>query len=418
MEWVCVGLSHQTAPLAVRERLAMSDARRAELLGQWGRAPDEALIVATCNRVEVYVATADPDGARARVREELDRMGGSELRGYLYEHLGLQALEHLFRVACSLDSLVLGEPQILGQLKAAFEGARRVGASRGRLARACAAAFSCAKRVRTRTAIGRAATSMASASVTLVSRKTGGLSDKTVLVVGAGEMGRRVALHLAQARVGRLLVTNRTRARAEALASEAGGEARPFDALQALLTEADVVVCSTASPRPLFTRESVGAAGPARRFRPLLMVDLAVPRDIAPEVSRLGWVSTHDVDDLQRFVARNAAAREEAAREAGVLVRQEVERFTREQAARDGAPTLVRLRRRAGHIARAEVERTLATLGPDLSARQRESVEALARAIVNKLLHAPTTCLREEAHGAEGQALSEAAARLFGLVEE
>ncbi len=299
---VCVGLSHQTAPLAVRERLAMTGARRAELLGRWGRAPDEAMLVATCNRVEVYV----------------------------------------------------GESQILGQLKAAFEGARRAGASRGRLARACAAAFSCAKRVRTRTAIVRAATSMAAASVSLVSREVGGLAGRTVLVVGAGEMGRLAALHLGQARVGRLLVTNRTRARAEQVAAEAGGEARPFEALEALLEEADVVVCSTTSPRPLFTRESVGAAGPARHFRPLLMVDMAVPRDIAPEVSELGRVSTHDVDDLQRFVARNAAAREEAAREAGVLVRAEVERFEREQAARDGAPTLVRLRRRAGRIARAD----------------------------------------------------------------
>jgi len=207
VELVCVGLSHQTAPLAVRERLAMIGARRAELLGQCGRAPDEALIVATCNRVEVYVATADPVGARARVHEELDRVGGFELRGYLYEYQGSRALEHLFRVACSLDSLVLGESQILGQLKAAFEGARRAGASRGRLARACAAAFSCAKRVRTRTTIGRAATPIASASVTLVSQEVGGLSDKTVLVVGAGEIGRLAALHLGQARVGRLLVT-------------------------------------------------------------------------------------------------------------------------------------------------------------------------------------------------------------------
>ncbi len=416
-ELVCVGLSHQTAPLAVRERLAMTRARRTELLARWGQAPDEAMLVATCNRVEVYVATADPARARARVREELERMGGAGLRSYLYEHEGTQALEHLFRVACSLDSLVLGESQILGQLKAAFEGARRAGASRGRLARACAAAFSCAKRVRTRTAIGRAATSMAAASVSLVSREVGGLAGRTVLVVGAGEMGRLAALHLGQARVGRLLVTNRTRARAEQVAAEAGGEARPFETLEALLEEADVVVCSTTSPRPLFTRESVGAAGPARQFRPLLMVDLAVPRDIAPDVSELGWVSTHDVDDLQRFVARNAAAREEAAREAAVLVRAEVERFAREQAARDAAPTLVRLRRQAGRIARTEVERTLAALGPDLTERQRQSVEALAHAIVNKLLHAPTACLREEAREAEGQALSDATARLFGLGE-
>ncbi|MDY7231490.1 glutamyl-tRNA reductase [Hyalangium rubrum] len=415
MELVCVGLSHRTAPLAVRERLALTEVDRAGLLQQWGQAPGEAMLVVTCNRVEVYVATPDAVGARARVREALGRLGGPEVLEHLYEHQGTTALEHLFRVAASLDSLVLGEAQILGQLKAAFAQARQAGAARGGLTRICAAAFSCAKRVRTETAIGQAATSMASAAVALATQAFGTLSDKTVLVVGAGEMGQLAARHVKQARPGRLLITNRTQARAEALAAEVGGTARPFEELHLLLKEADVVVCSTASPLPLFTRENVGAAG---ALRPLLMLDLAVPRDISPDVAELAGVRTYNVDDIQAFVAENEAARAEEARRAHGLILEEVARFSRERAVRDGVPVLARLRQQAEQIARAESERTLVALGEGLTDKQRKSVEAMARAIVNKLLHEPTACLRSGAEGEEGQLLAETAARLFGLLGE
>ncbi|QSQ27807.1 glutamyl-tRNA reductase [Pyxidicoccus parkwayensis] len=417
MELVCIGLSHRTAPLTVRERLALSEHRQVEVLQRLAQAPVEALWVSTCNRVEVYLAAPDAAVAKQRVVEEMQSLGGPEALDHLYEHRGENALVHLFRVAGSLDSMVLGEAQILGQVKDAFERGQGAGAVRGELTRACAAAFSCAKRVRTETAIGRASTSMAAAAVQLASKVFDGLRGKTVLVVGAGEMGELAARHLKQAGATKLFITNRTLARAEALATEVGGTARPFEELFALLTAADVVVCSTASPVPLFTKENVGAVGKARKGRPLFMVDLAVPRDIDPGVGQLDGVHAYDVDDIQKFVADNAAARAEEAQKAGVLVAQEVARFVKERALREGTPVLARLRQRAEAIARAEVERTLGALGDGLNEKQRKSIEAMGRAIVNKLLHEPTSRLRAVGPEGEGNRLAGAAAELFGLLE-
>jgi glutamyl-tRNA reductase len=415
MELLCIGLSHRTAPLAVRERLALPPAQQGELLRRLAQAPTEAMVVSTCNRVELYLAAPDTARAREQARAELEQLGGLEALEHLYEHRGEAALVHLFRVAASLDSMVLGEAQILGQVKESFEQAQGVGAVRGELTRVCAAAFGCAKRVRTETAIGRAATSMASAAVALASKVFDGLEGKTVLLVGAGEMAELAGRHLKQAGASHLLVCNRTFARAEALAAELHGEARPFEELFSLLVQADVVVCSTASPVPLFTRENVGALGKPRKHRPLFMVDLAVPRDIAPEVGELEWVHAYDVDDIQKFVADNAAIRAEEAQKAGVLVAQEVARFVRERAVREGVPVLARLRQRAEQIARAEVERTLASIGEGLTDKQRKSIEAMGRAIVNKLLHEPTTRLRMVGAEHEGNRLAGAAAELFGL---
>jgi glutamyl-tRNA reductase len=418
MELICIGLSYRTAPLTVRERLALPEPRQVEVLQQLAQAPAEALLVSTCNRVELYLTSPELAQAAARAREELSRLGGPETLDHLYEHHGAGALEHLFRVASSLDSMVVGEAQILGQLKESFELGQGAGAVRGGLMRVCAAAFSCAKRVRTETAIGRASTSMASAAVSLATKVFDELSGKTALVVGAGEMGELAARHLKQAKVGKLLITNRTLARAQTLAAEVGGTARPFEEMTTLLKEADVVVCSTASPVALFNRENVGAVGKARRFRPLFMVDLAVPRDIDPDVAELDWVTAYDVDDIQKFVAENAAARAEEAQKAGVLVIQEVSRFMRDRAVRDGVPVLARLRQRAEQIAKAEVDKTLAAVGEGLSDKQRKSIEAMGRAIVNKLLHEPTARLRAVgSEKEEGSRLAGAAAELFGLEE-
>jgi glutamyl-tRNA reductase len=408
-------MSYRTAPVSVRERLVMSEARRVELLRRLEEVPAEALLISTCNRVELYLASPDPALARQRAREELGRLGGPEVLDSLYEHRGQAALTHLFRVASSLDSMVLGEAQVLGQVKEALERSLEAGTVRGELSRTFAAAFRCAKRVRTETAIGSAATSMASAAVALASKAQGGLEDKTVLLVGAGEMAELAARHLARAGTGRLLVVNRTLSRAESLAAEVGGTAHPFQELFTLLASADVVVSGTSSPVPLLTRENVAAALATRPHRPLVLVDLAVPRDIAPEVGMLEQVRVHDVDDIQRFVAHNAAARAEEARKADELVAQEVERFLRERAVREGMPVLSRLRQRADAIARAEVERTLSVLGEGLTDKQRRSVEAMGRAIVNKLLHEPTARLRTVGAAQEGVLLAGVVAELFGL---
>jgi glutamyl-tRNA reductase len=399
----------------MRERLVMSEEQRMELLRGLGEAATEAVLLSTCNRVELYLAAPDGAQARQRVREALGRLGGPEVLDHLYEHQGEAAVTHLFRVASSLDSMVLGEAQVLGQVKEALERSLGAGTVRGELSRMFAAAFRCAKRVRTETAIGMAVTSMASAAVSLAGTGHCGMAGRTVLLVGAGEMAELAARHLVQTRAGRILVVNRTLSRAEALAARVGGTARPFEELFSLIATADVVVSATSSPVPLFTRENMAAVLEARANRPLVMVDLAVPHDIAPEVGELVGVRVHDVDDIQRFVDGNAAARAEEARKADVLVDEEVARFVRDRSVREGVPVLARLRQRADAIARAEAERTLATLGEGLSDKQRKSVEAMGRAIINKLLHEPTARLRAVGSEHEDAQLARTAAVLFGL---
>ena len=413
MELLCLGLSHKTAPLEVREKLAAEEPLE-RALAALVDGPNEAMALSTCNRVELYLAAPSLEAIAAKVREALSTIGGAAALEHLYEHRGEKALVHLFRVAASLDSMVVGEPQILGQMKEAFERAQKLGTARGELSRACAAAFGSAKRVRTETEIGRAAVSMASAAVQLASKIFGGLKEKSVLLVGAGEMAELSAKHLKEAGASRIAIANRTQARAEALAAAVGGEVVPFEALFPTLERADVVVCSTASPTPIFTAANVAPCLKARRHRPLFMVDLAVPRDIAPEVNQLSGVYAYDVDDIQKAVAENSAARAVEAGKAEVIVAEEVVRFSRARAVREGVPVLAQLRRRAEEIARAEAMKTLGAIGEALTDKQKKSIEAMAMAIVNKLLHEPTAKLRSVTLDGD-QRLAGAAAELFGL---
>ena len=409
---VCVGLSHHTAPVNVRERLALPDERQTELLQAMAQAPAEALLISTCNRVELYVL-GPGDDLQDRTRAALARAAGDDLLPYLYAHRGEAAVLHLFRVAASLDSMVLGEPQVLGQVKDAFEQAQRMGAARGELTRICAAAFGSAKRVRTETDLGRAATSMASAAVVMARHVFDGLDGKTVLLVGAGEMAELGGKHVLSAGASRVLVTNRTFERAEALAASLGGQAVPFERLEESLVLADMVVCTTASPAPLITREKVARVLKPRRHRPLILVDLAVPRDVDPDVSTLDGVYAFDVDDIQKVVDQNQAARTAAAASAEVLVSEEVGRYIRQRAVREQVPVLAQLRARAEQIRRAELERAMANLSAPLGPEQLKVIEAMTSAIVNKMLHQPTARLRAvEAGDSE---LADAAAELFGL---
>jgi len=409
---VCVGLSHHTAPVNVRERLALPDERQTELLQAMAQAPAEALLISTCNRVELYVL-GPGDDLQDRTRAALARAAGDDLLPYLYAHRGEAAVLHLFRVAASLDSMVLGEPQVLGQVKDAFEQAQRMGAARGELTRICAAAFGSAKRVRTETDLGRAATSMASAAVVMARHVFDGLDGKTVLLVGAGEMAELGGKHVLSAGASRVLVTNRTFERAEALAVSLGGEAVPFERLEESLVLADMVVCTTASPAPLITREKVARVLKPRRHRPLILVDLAVPRDVDPDVSTLDGVYAFDVDDIQKVVDQNQAARTAAAASAEVLVSEEVGRYIRQRAVREQVPVLAQLRARAEQIRRAELERAMANLSAPLGPEQLKVIEAMTSAIVNKMLHQPTARLRAVAAG--DSELADAAAELFGL---
>jgi glutamyl-tRNA reductase len=409
---VCVGLSHHTAPLDVRERLVLPDARQTELLQAMAQAPAEALLVSTCNRVELYVVGPGADLTH-RTRAALARAAGDDLAPYLYAHHGEAAVLHLFRVAASLDSMVLGEPQILGQVKDAFEQAQQLGAARGELARICAAAFGSAKRVRTETELGRAATSMASAAVEMARHIFKGLQGKTVLLVGAGEMGELAGRHLVSAGASQVLVANRTAERAEALAAALGGRAVPFEPMEESLVLADVVVCTTASPAAVITREKVARVLKPRKHRPLFLVDLAVPRDVEPGVHALDGVYSYDVDDIQKVIDENQAARATAAAKAEVLVAEEVARYLRHRAVRDQVPVLAQLRARAEQIRRAELERALGNLPAPLTAQQVRVIEAMTSAIVNKMLHQPTARLRAVQAGESD--LADAAAELFGL---
>jgi glutamyl-tRNA reductase len=409
---VCVGLSHHTAPLDVRERLALPDERQTELLQAMAQAPAEALLISTCNRVELYVVGPGTD-LHERTRTALAGAAGHDLAPFLYSHHGEAAVLHLFRVAASLDSMVLGEPQILGQVKDAFEQAQRLGAARGELARICGAAFGSAKRVRTETELGRAATSMASAAVEMARHVFDGLDGKTVLLVGAGEMAELSGKHLVAAGAAKVLVANRTFERAEALAASLRGQAVPFDRLEESLVLADVVVCTTASPKPVITRENVSRVLKPRKHRPLFLVDLAVPRDVEPEVQTLDGVYAFDVDDIQKVIAENQAARAAAAGRAEVVVAEEVARYIRQRAVREQVPVLAQLRARAEQIRRAELERAIGNLPAPLTADQARVIEAMTSAIVNKMLHQPTAKLRAVQAG-ESE-LAQAAAELFGL---
>jgi glutamyl-tRNA reductase len=409
---VCVGLSHHTAPVDVRERLALPEERQTELLQAMAQAPAEALLVSTCNRVELYVVGPAAD-LHHRTRTALAGVTGADLAPYLYAHQGEAAVLHLFRVAASLDSMVLGEPQILGQVKDAFEQAQRLGAARGELARICAAAFGSAKRVRTETDLGRAATSMASAAVEMARHIFDRLDGKTVLLVGAGEMAELAGKHLVSGGASKVLVVNRTFEHAQALAVTLSGEALPFERMEDGLLRADVVVCSTASPQPVITRERVARVLKPRKYRPLFLVDLAVPRDVDPAVHTLDGVYSYDVDDIQRVINENQAARSAAAAKAEVLVSEEVGRYIRQRAVREQVPVLAQLRARAEQIRRAEVERAMANLGTPLSPEQAKVIEAMTSAIVNKMLHQPTARLRAVQSG--DSELADAAAELFGL---
>jgi glutamyl-tRNA reductase len=422
-ELVVVGLSHKSAGVDLREKFAVAEgelpARLEELRRANGSQPaPEAMLISTCNRVELYLASEDAQFALDRARTYF-RQRAPGVDGALYTHLGEEAIEHLFRVCAGLDSMVLGEPQILGQVKDAYGAAASSHSAGTLLNTACQAAFSAAKRVRSETAIGEAAVSMASAAVELAKKVFGSLADRRVLVVGAGEIAELAMRYLATEKV-QMLVINRTDGRAQALATQIGGEARPFGELLDLLGTVDVVLSSTASPVPIITQPMVASALRARRHRPLFVVDLAVPRDVESGVASLDSVYAYNVDDLVHVVQDNLGARAQEGVKAAVIVREEVARFARERRFRDGAPVLAALRRRAEDIAKSEAERTLAHVGGALTEAQKHNIEAMGRAIVNKLLHEPTARIRAAGDDEpdEMQRLAGAVAELFGLDEE
>ncbi len=415
MTLLAIGINHQTAPVELRERVAFAEHTLPNALAALRGQPGvrEVVLLSTCNRTELYAAT-EGDGkaldAWLASHPADDPAVRHDLGAYLYRHEGPAAVRHLFRVATGLDSLVLGEPQILGQVKQAWATARGAGTLGGQLDRLFQQAFVTAKRARTDTRIGANPVSVASTAVHLAQSSFARLQDSVALLVGAGETIELVARHLAQAKVKRLLVANRTLAHAQALASRHGGVALPLDELERHLAEADIVFSATASREPVIVRAQVEAALARRRRRPMLLMDLAVPRDIEPGVAALPDAFLYTIDDLERVVEENRASRREAAAAAEAIVELHVSRYVEQSAASTRVAPVKRLRahgEQARDAALAKARQQLAA-GHDPD----EVLELLAHTLTNRLLHAPTVALRQAALDGD-HALALASEKLF-----
>jgi glutamyl-tRNA reductase len=414
MAFNILGINHKTAPVALREKVAFGEDRLVAALHtlRQENGVTEAVILSTCNRTELYWSGS---ASSAELSLWLERHHGNDLdlAASLYVHQESRAVEHAFSVASGLDSMVLGEAQILGQLKDAYRVAQEAGSTGPALNKLFQAAFSAAKRVRTETRIGANAVSLASATVSLARRVYADLSAHNALLIGAGEMNALTARHFVSAGIKHMVIANRTLSRAQTLAGELQAHAVSLSDLDKELAEADIVISCTASPVPLITKPAVEAAIKARRRRPIFMVDMAVPRDIDPSVAELEDVYLFSIDDLQQLVDENLQQRELAAGGARLLINEEVARFLSESRAQDAGPAIRALRNQADGIRQQTVEQARRMVAAGKSTD--EVIDYLANTLTNRLLHAPTQALRQASEMAD-LALAETVARL--LTEE
>ena len=414
MAFNILGINHKTAPVALREKVAFTEERLLAALRalRHETGVTEVVILSTCNRTEVYWAGS---ASGAALSHWLERHHGYDLdlASSLYVHQERQAVEHAFSVASGLDSMVLGEAQILGQLKDAYRVAQEAGSTGPALNKLFQAAFSAAKRVRSETRIGENAVSIASATVSLARRVYSDLSAHTALMVGAGDMNALTARHFMSAGVKRMVIANRTLRKAQTLASELKAHAVGLEDLDQELAEADIVVTCTASAVPLITKSAAESAIRARRRRPIFMVDLAVPRDIDPAVADLEDVYLFSIDDLQQLIDENRQQRAVAAGGARLVIDEEVARFLADSRAHDAGPAIRALRQQADGIRSQTVEQARRMLAAGKSSD--EAIEYLANTLTNRLLHTPTQVLRHAAEQADSS-LAEVVTRL--LMEE
>jgi glutamyl-tRNA reductase len=398
MTLTIIGVNHKTAPIEVRERIAISRDELPETTRALAAVPGvtECMIVSTCNRVEILAAVDSPSADLNSFLSKHFGLDKALLAPHLYQHSDQEAVRHLFRVAASLDSMVVGEPQILGQVKEAFAVARASGTVAGQLEHLLQSAFAAAKKVRTETEIGSNSVSIASVAVELARKIFGSLQGRTVFLVGAGKMSELAARHLVQQGAGAILVTNRTQERARQMAETFQGRTIPFDQLYDVASQADIVISSTGAPHFIFRREHGQTFLHRRRNRPMFFIDIAVPRDVDPEMGKLEGIFVYDIDDLQQVAAAHMAERSREANDAEALIEGEVERFHQHQLAVNVAPAIVALQHQAEEIRQAELKRAQARLG-SLSAEQVAAVEALTRGLVNKFLHPPMQALKQAA---------------------
>ncbi|MFT5430492.1 MAG: glutamyl-tRNA reductase [Myxococcota bacterium] len=414
---VMVGMNHRSVPVDVRERYAIATDDIEDVCRMLvdHDAIEEAVVLSTCNRVEIYVARCQGASVSDALEATRDRLG-PPIRG-LYHHDGDAALSHLMRVSGSLDSLVMGEPQILGQVKEAFSFARKAGTV-GPILNGCfSRAFKSAKRIRTETDIARSAVSVGHVAVELAKTIFGEVAETQVLLIGAGKMGILAAKNLADSGARKVLVANRTFARGQALANKFGWTASSYGDLPYLLQAVDVVICSTGAPRPVLTVPIVQSAVEQRRYRPLFLIDIAVPRDIEAAVGDLSDVYLYNIDDLEEVSRTNRAGRKDASGEAEAIIAHELNAFGRWHRERQAAPLIAALRTQALATASAEAEKALRLL-PELDDTSAGKVRKLAEIIANRILIGPVTTLKRASGTQAGTELAAAIAEAFGLEEE
>ena len=420
MHVIVVGLSHKTAPVEIREKLAVPESRLGEALGRLCsyRGVKEGVLLSTCNRVEVYSVVEDVEEGYARIQEFLAdahlSLSSEQLTPHLYWHAGDRAIAHLFRVAASLDSMIIGESQILGQLKDAFEVALAHKTTGVIMNKVVKKAISVAKRVRTETKISEMAVSVSYAAVELAKKIFSNLDEKTVLLVGAGEMAKLAARHLIAQGVHQVRITTRTPQHAIDLADKFGGTPVPFDQFKDEMAAADIVLVSTGAAHYLIGVEDVQRAVDKRGNHPMFLIDISVPRNIDPAVRHIDNAFLFDIDDLKHRVEQNRAERLQEAEKAERMVEEEVGATIEWMKALEVTPTIVALRSRVDEIKQTEVEKVLGRLG-HLSQQDRELVEGMASSIVNKLIHRTMVTLKAEVNSSNGPAFVEAARRFFQL---
>ncbi len=418
---ILLGVNHVSAPLALRERLAFPEADLPDALRRLvAEGPvEEAMIVSTCNRVEVLVRASDGRAGSEAVKEFLARergLSGDEIERYSYHHRGQDAVRHLFLVASGLDSMILGEPQILGQVKTAYLAAHGAGTTGPILERLLQQGLAVAKRVRTETGISRHAVSIAFAAVELAKKIFDDLKGREALLLGAGKMSELAARHFVSSGV-RITVSSRTYNRAAVLAERLGGSAVNWDEAFAQLRDVDIVLSGTAAPEMILGPAEIRESLRGRRGRPLFLIDIAVPRDIDPTVNDLDGVYLYDIDDLQGVVDSNFEQRNRAAEAARITIEAEVGNFERWRSSLDITPTIVSLRRTLLELGRGEVERFRKRVG-SLSPEQQRAIDDLVRSVMQKVLHRPITHLKESAQRADAAATVEVYRRIFGLPDE
>jgi glutamyl-tRNA reductase len=423
MAIIVVGLSHKSAPIEVREKLnfpenSIPDALRKLMTYEGTR---ECLIVSTCNRVEIYASVNDTARGIDRIKQfisDYHNLSRDVLEQSLYVYPDAQGVRHTFRVASSLDSMVLGEAQILGQLKDAFDIALKTKTTSTILNKLIKKAISVAKRVRTETKLAEGAVSISSAAVELAKKIFGVLEGKRVMLLGAGEMAELAAQHLLGNGVKNIMVANRTFERAEELAKEFNGDAIRFEHFPDALVMVDILICATGAPHYVVNRDMVTRALKERRNKPIFMIDISNPRNIDPEVDKVDNVYLYDIDDLQSKVDVNAEGRAKEAEKAEELVTLEVETYLQWERGLDAVPTIVDLREKVEDIRKREIDKTLASMN-DLSEDQKRAMDIMSQSIVNKLLHAPLVVLRKAAATAgESDNTIAIARRLFNLDRE